>query len=159
MVNFDTKDEPIMRQILGQIDPIIDTRLFCLQTSFFKLKVKLHAKAAMEEPKDQNPVTKLWTKVGKNALMVIRNLEFMRVAQIATTTMLGSVEDERTVSTPAFMKSKFRNRLKGHLKLNSQQFFTLQSFPFNFINNLYCDDCTVQGRGRWGQCVNPLFLS
>jgi hypothetical protein len=39
----------------------------------------------------------------------------MKVANIAVTVVLGSVEDERTFSTLKFMKSKLQNRLGGHL--------------------------------------------
>lgn len=144
-VNFGTKDEPIMREI----EPLIDGRLLSLQTSLFKLTMKSHAREAMEEPRDQNPVTKLWVKVGQNALMLNRLSEFIKVAEIAITAVLGSVEDERTFSTLGFMKSKLRNRLGGHLdtcvKMFSQQFFTLQSFPFNSAINSWRDDRARRG--------------
>ena len=84
-VNFGTKDEPVMREI----EPLIDGRLLSLQTSLFKLTMKSHAKEAMEEPRDQNPVTKLWVKVGQNALMLNRVSEFIKVAEIALRRCLG----------------------------------------------------------------------
>ena len=70
-------------------------------------------KSAMEEPHDMNPVTKLWTKLGSNVLLLSRLSEYMKVANIAMTVVLGSVEDERTFSTLKFMKSKFRNKFGG----------------------------------------------
>jgi hypothetical protein len=39
--------------------------------------------------------------------MTQRLSEFIKVAKIAVTAMLGSVEDERTFSTLGFMKSNF----------------------------------------------------
>jgi hypothetical protein len=58
--------------------------------------------------------------------MAQRLPEFIKVAEIAVTTVLGSVEDERTFSTLGFMKSKLRNRLGSHLgttvKMFSQPF-------------------------------------
>jgi hypothetical protein len=57
--------------------------------------MKSHAKPAMEEPRDKNPVTKLWEKIGSNALMLNRLTKFFKVAEIAVTTVLGSVEDKR----------------------------------------------------------------
>jgi hypothetical protein len=53
--------------------------------------------------------------------------EFIKVAEIAVTTMLGSVEDEHTFSTLGFMKYKLRNCLRSHLdttvKMFSQPFY------------------------------------
>jgi hypothetical protein len=89
----------------------------------------------MEEPRDKNPVTKVWKKVGQNVLMLSRLLEFMKLAKITFTTILGSVEDERTFSTLGFMKSKLRNCLGEYLntcvKLFSQPFFTHDSFSYS----------------------------
>jgi len=74
--------------------------------SLFKLTMKSHAQAAMGEPRDENPLTKLWVQLGQNALMRNRLSEFFKVAEIAITAVLGSVADERTFSTLSFMKSK-----------------------------------------------------
>ena len=70
----------------------------------------------MEEPRDVNPLTKLWVKVGQNALMLNRLSEFIKVAKLAIIAVLGSIEDERTFSTLGFMKSKIRNHLGIHLQ-------------------------------------------
>jgi hypothetical protein len=97
--------------------------------------MKSHAKVAMEEPRDINPVTKLWEKIGSNALMLNHLSEFFKIADIAVNVVLGSVEDERTFSTLGFMKNKLHNRLGGHLnicvKLFSQPFFTQGNFPYS----------------------------
>jgi DNA primase large subunit len=110
-----------------QVDPLLDAWTLGLQTSLFKLTMRSNAKSAMEEPRDKNPVSKLWQKIGQNALMLNRLSEFIKLAEIAITATLGSVEDERTFSTLGFMKSKVRNRLGGHLdtcmKMFSQPFF------------------------------------
>ena len=115
------------------MDPLVDGELLMLQMSFFKLTMKSHAHAAMEEPKDENPLTKVWVRIGKNALMLSHLLEYIKVAEIVVAAVLGSVEDERTFSTLSFMKSKLRNRLGGHMdtcvNLFSQSFFTLETFP------------------------------
>jgi hypothetical protein len=49
-------------------------------------------------------------------LMLNHLSEFIKVAELAVTAVLGSVEDERTFSTLRFMKSKIRNRLGIHLQ-------------------------------------------
>jgi hypothetical protein len=97
--------------------------------------MKSNSKGAMEEPRDRNPLTKLWQKVSQNSLMVQCLSEFIKAAEIAVTAILGSVEDERTFSTLGFMKSKLRNRLGSHLdtsvKLFSQPFYKQDTFPYN----------------------------
>lgn len=128
-VNFGTEAEPEWQQV----DPLFDGRLLTLQMSLFKLTMRSHAKAALAEPRDQNLLTKMWMQIGQNALMLNRLLEFFKVAEVAICAVLGSMEDERTFSTLNFMKSKLHNRLSGHIdtcvKLFSQDFFTLKSFP------------------------------
>jgi hypothetical protein len=129
--NRGSKEEPQM----VQVDPILDARTLGYQTSLFKLTMKSNSKGAMEEPRDRNPLTKLWQKVSQNTLMTQRLSEFIKVAEIAVTAVLGSVEDERTFSTLAFMKSKLRNRLGSHLdtavKMFSQPFYNQESFPYS----------------------------
>lgn len=67
MVNFGIKAEPRYTQI----DPLLDACTLGFQTSLFKiLTMKSNTKGAMEEPKEVNPFTKLWVKVGQNALML-----------------------------------------------------------------------------------------
>ena len=39
----------------------------------------------MEEPRDKNSLTKLWCKVGQNALMINRLNEFLKLIDIAVT--------------------------------------------------------------------------
>ena len=96
--------------------------------------MKSHTKPAIEEPREKNPITKLWEKIDSNALMLNCLSKFFKVAKIAVTILLGSVEHERTFSMLRFMKSKLRNWLRGHLdtcvKLFSQPFFTLANFPY-----------------------------
>ena len=79
--------------------------------------MKSNCNSAMAKPKDVNPVTKLWEKVGQNGLMLSRLSEFFKLVNIAIYSVLGSVKDERTFSTLGFMKSKVRNRLGGHLDM------------------------------------------
>jgi hypothetical protein len=119
------------RQVAQPLDPY---RLDW-QQSLFKLTMKQNAAKAMEALHDVNPVTKLWQRLGYNGLLVSRLFEYMRLAEIAITAVLGSVEDERTFSNLAFVKNKVRNRLGGHLdttvKMYSQGFYDLQSFPYS----------------------------
>jgi hypothetical protein len=110
-VNFETKAKPKYTEI----DPLLDARTLGFQTSLFKLTMKSNAKRVMEEPRDVNPLTKLWVKVRQNTLILNRLSEFIKVVELTVTVVLGSVEDERTFSTLGFMKSKIRNRLGIYL--------------------------------------------
>jgi hypothetical protein len=65
-VNFRTTDEPKIKQV----DPLVDAHTLGFQTSLLTLTMKSNAKRALEEPKDENPLTKLWQKVGQNAFMM-----------------------------------------------------------------------------------------
>jgi len=54
-VQFGTHEESDCQQV----DPLIDGRLLSMQMSLFKLTMKSHANGAMQEPIDQNPLTKV----------------------------------------------------------------------------------------------------
>jgi hypothetical protein len=61
--------------------------------------------------------------------------KFIKLAEIAVTVVLDSVEDERTFSTLGFVKSKLCNHLGSHLdttvKLFLQPFNKQETFPYN----------------------------
>ena len=64
-----------------------------------------------------NPLTRLWQKLSNSALLASKLSEFVKIAEIATITIMDSIEDERTFSTLNYMKSKVRNNLDEHLDL------------------------------------------
>ncbi len=63
--------------------------------------------------------------------------KIFKLVELVIVMVLGSVEDDRTISTLTFMKSKLRSQLTTHLdlvvRMYAQDFFTLQSFPFYTI--------------------------
>lgn len=65
----------------------------------------------MWEPWDVNLVTWMWLKIQSLPLLVLKLNEYMKVAKIVMVQVLGSVEDEKTLSNLAFMKSKLYNQL------------------------------------------------
>ena len=81
-----------------------------------------------------------------NGLLLNRLSEFIKVAEIAITAILCSVEDERTFSNLAFIKSKLRNRLGVHLdtcvRLFSQGFYSQDTFPYHEAITLWRDECS-----------------
>jgi hypothetical protein len=125
VANFGVGGERELRQVAAPLD----SKALDMQAVFFKLTMKSHAAKAMECPDSVNPVTKVWQKLGCNALLLTK------LAEVAMTAVLGSCKDERTFFTLSFMKSKVRNRLHGNLdtciRLFSQGWYTLESFSYH----------------------------
>jgi hypothetical protein len=118
-----------------QVGALLDSRALDVQAVLFKLTMKSHTAKAMENPDSSNPVTRMWQRLGCNALLLSKLNEYMKLTEIAMTTVLGSCEDERTFSTLSFMKNKVRNRLHSNLdtciRLFSQDWYKLESFPYH----------------------------
>jgi hypothetical protein len=81
-----------------------------------------------------NPATKIWQIIGANGLLRHAFPEYFKLATMALTLVLGSVEDEKAFSIVSFVKGKLRNKLVEHLplcvKMFTQKFYTLRSFPY-----------------------------
>ena len=79
-----------------------------------------------------NPLSRLWKKLSSNALLASKLSEFLKIAEVATVNVMGSVEDERTFSTLNYMKSKIQNNLDEHLdlvvRMFGQTFYDLKTF-------------------------------
>jgi hypothetical protein len=75
--------------------------------------------------------------MGANSLLRHAFPEYFRLATMALTLVLGSVEDERAFSTVSFVKGKLRNKLVEHLplcvKMFTQKFYTLRNFPYQEV--------------------------
>jgi hypothetical protein len=95
--------------VVRQIEMPLNACTLGLWTSLFKLRMRSHSKAAVEEPKDKNLVIKLWEKIGSNALELNCLRKFIKIAEIAITAVLRCIEDKRTFLTLDFMKSKLCN--------------------------------------------------
>jgi hypothetical protein len=94
-----------------------------------------NARKIMEgDVKTLNPLTKLWRVVDTSSMLRHGLSEYLKLAEIATVLVLGSVEDECTFSTLSFMKDKLRNRLQTHLPLvvsmHAQDFYDITTFPY-----------------------------
>jgi hypothetical protein len=96
--------------------------------------MQLNCSFAMLPPHDCNPTTRMWRWMANNQILKLKMYEYFRLVELAIVMVLGSVEDERTFFTFIFMKSKLKNQLTNHfdlvMKMYTQDFFTLQSFPF-----------------------------
>jgi hypothetical protein len=75
----------------------------------FKFIIKGQITKAIANPFDINPIMKLWVTSTNNSLLCQCSSEFMKVVEIIVGSMLGSMENEHTFSTLAFMKDKLHN--------------------------------------------------
>jgi hypothetical protein len=111
---------------------LLDAQRLADQSSFFKLSMLNNSQWAIDNNFGVNPLSRLWQKLSSNALLASKLSEFVKLAEIAAVTVLGSVEDERTFSTLNYVKSKVRNNLQEHLdlvvRMFGQDFFELKSF-------------------------------
>jgi hypothetical protein len=116
---------------------VLDMAALNHQCAQFKGAMKANAVDAMQKPITLNPLTKLWHTLSFSRVLRSCFGEWFKVAELAVVQVLGSVEDERTFSTVAFSKSKLRNHLNEHLSacigIFSQNFYTLEKFPFDKV--------------------------
>ena len=115
--------------------PILSISKLDEQATMFKVAMKGNCHAAMQGDLPLNPLTRLWRRIETNGLLRQKLSEYLKIAELAVVTVLGSVEDERTFSTLNFMKNKLRNRLSTHLPvvvgMHAQDFFSLSDFPYD----------------------------
>ena len=115
--------------------PVLSLAVLDEQAFMFKLAMKGNCHVAMEGNLPLNPLTRLWRRLEANGLLRQKLSEYMKIAELAVVTVLGSVEDERTFSTLSFMKNKLRNRLATHLPLvvgmHAQEFYGIEDFPYD----------------------------
>ncbi len=88
----------------------------------------------MVPPFDINPLTRMWRLVTTSWILVSSFPMYFKLVELAMVHIIGSVEDERCLSTLAFMKSKLRNKFNIHLPIVvhmlAQQLYTLKNFPY-----------------------------
>jgi hypothetical protein len=101
--------------LLQVVEPLNIANLLDLQMCMFKLTTKMKAPKPMAKPFDTNLVTKLWVTINTNALFIQRLNGYLKLVDITMVSMLEYVEDERTFSTPTFMKNKLHNKLGPYL--------------------------------------------
>jgi hypothetical protein len=123
------------------------------QTSLFKTTMIKNSVKVMEDALNgRNPLTLLWTRLQSSSYLYSYISEWFKVADIAVTTVIGSVEDERTFSTLSWMKSKVRNRLNAHLdctiSVYTQNYFKLDTFPYEKAIEYWLEDKERRGAGK-----------
>ena len=79
-------------------------------------------------------MTKLWQIPSSNALLKHSFPEYFKLANMAITIVLGSMQDKRAFSIVGFVKGKLQNKLGDHfplcVQMFTQKFYTLKNFPY-----------------------------
>jgi hypothetical protein len=85
---------------------LLDSQQLDVQASYFTLTMSHNAEVVMHEPSDVNLVTRMWLKIQSSLLLVLKLSEYIKVTEITLMQVLSLVEDEKTFSNLAFMKSE-----------------------------------------------------
>jgi hypothetical protein len=100
----------------------------------FKFTMRLNVAACMVPPFDTNSLTRMWHLVTTFRILFSSFLEYVKLVELAMVQIIGNVEDERCLSTLAFMKSKLHNKFTTHLpivvRMLAHQFYTLENFSY-----------------------------
>jgi hypothetical protein len=135
---------------------LLSSDLLDEQTNMFIVTMKSNHWIGLEKDnvrpghKPLHPLSKIWAYLYVSVLLRDRLSEFIKGAQIAICSVIGSVEDERTFSTLSFLKSKLRNRLTSSLdplmRIFSQEHFPeLEDFPYGEGMDLWIEKTQRRG--------------
>jgi hypothetical protein len=91
---------------------LLSSSVLDIQQSLFKITMKNQSRGCMLPPFTKNPFTQLWEIVGSSQVLTNMILEYLKLAQIGCTFVLGSVEDERTFSSLKFLKSQIEKQAR-----------------------------------------------
>jgi hypothetical protein len=114
------------------VDELFNVNDFDCQQGMFKLTMKSNVTTCMTPP-----LTKMWHVMTTFQIFSFSFPKYVKLAKLAMVQIVGSVEDEKCVSTLAFMMSKLWSRLTTHLPLVVRMFAqcTLQNFPYASVLN------------------------
>jgi hypothetical protein len=135
---------------------LLSSELLDEQTNMFIVTMKANHWIGLEKDtlcpgqKPLHPLSKVWAYVYVSALLCERLSEFIKGAQIAICSVIGSVEDERTFNTLPFLKSKLRNRLKSSLDplmhvFSQDHFPELEDFPYGEAMDMWIEKTQRRG--------------
>lgn len=96
---------------------LINYHLIDKPSSFFKMRMKPNCMWAMEVFGDLSPMTMTWHKLLMNALLALKLSKFNKLTKMTVVQIMGSVEDERVLSTLSFIRTKLRLKLTNYLDL------------------------------------------
>jgi len=76
----------------------------------------------IKAPLKGNPCIEIWCNLANNQLLSHKLYEWLKLIELATTIVMGSVEDIRCLSNIGFMKNNFMNMLTTHSDLAFKMF-------------------------------------
>ena len=82
--------------VLKVVPALLSVQTLVVQSSLFKVTMQSNSAAALKQPFDSNPFTRIWRSVTGNALLRRELSEYIKLAEIAAVQVLGSDEDKRT---------------------------------------------------------------
>jgi hypothetical protein len=80
------------------VPALLDVQYLANQPAFFKLSMLSNSQWIIEHSFEVNPLSRLWQKLGSNALLASKLSEFVKIAEVAIVTVLGFVEDKCTLN-------------------------------------------------------------
>jgi hypothetical protein len=85
------------------------------QSSFFMTTMQSNNETTMKPPHDYNLTIQMWKRFDFNVILINMISKYFKLFELTIVVVLWSVEDEHTLSTIIFMKSKLRNLLTTNL--------------------------------------------
>ncbi len=76
----------------------LDSHMFDVKSSCFRLTISHNAKGAIGEHLELNLATRLWMRINSSIILNEKFNEYNKLAKIVMVQVLGSIEDERTIS-------------------------------------------------------------
>jgi hypothetical protein len=92
--------------------------------------MRFNAKATLGPPNIINPLTKMWRIISHFTILSRNISEYVKLTEIVTIQVLGSVEDEQVFNNLDFIKTKIHNRLIDNLA----SLVCLHVWAINFYN-------------------------
>lgn len=88
----------------------------------------------LENPFEPGSITRLWKRIDQSEALRIAIPEYLKLADLCQTMILGLVEDKRVFSALGLLKSKIRNKLDKNLETCLRLFVTqynVRDFPYD----------------------------
>jgi hypothetical protein len=86
------------------VPPLLLTHMLDWHSSHFKMTMLHNFKVTLREKNQFNPFMRLWRKISTFVVLNINLSKYIMLTKIIVVQVIGSIENERTFSTIAFMK-------------------------------------------------------
>ena len=99
-----------IKTTLEWVPPPLNNCSLKLHACFFKSTMLVMAHGIMALPITKNLTSKLWRRLSHNSIISDKLLEYVKVVEIAHIQVLGRANDECTLQSLTFLRSKLHNR-------------------------------------------------